>query len=300
MKRNRIIALTLSLILLTLALPALAEDAAEADLSAYGPGLDRTPTSHGHDTAQHISEQYGVGLTDGAPLYAPAQPQPLNAYIITHANCDVGINHDDMYKVSDKGLVEPLIGYLNEWSDEITDKSDKAIRFVASPDDADILIVANHAYEYYGLYGSGTYTCKAYSCRLTLRAVQLSHPENTCELTAVNEPGTTITTSGGSKYWRYPPELKDTQKLRGFVSDILGWYGCDAKNGSRGAGVRAAQQALIDRGFLEGSADGSFGPKTEAAVKLLQAAYGLEQSGVIDRETTVALYYSPAAVDSMG
>ena len=38
-------------------------------------------------------------------------------------------------------------------------------------------------------------------------------------------------------------------------------------NGCRGDDVRQLQQALIDLGFLKGSADGIFGSKTEAAVR---------------------------------
>ena len=275
------------------------EPAPEADLSAYGPGLDRSPTNHGYDTAQHMAEKYGIDLTDGAPLYTPAHPQPLNAYIVTREDCDVGINYDDMYKVADKGLVDSITKYLVEWSDEIASESNRAIRFVIDPDDADVLIVACQTFEYYGLYGSGAYTCSAYSSRVTLKAVQLTNPQNTCEFSAVNEPGSTITTNGGSKFWKHPPEIEDTQNLTNLAEGILSWYGCDAKNGSKGAGVKAAQQALIDRGFLEGGADGSFGPKTEAAVKRLQQAYGLEETGVIDRKTTVALYFNDAAVESM-
>ena len=87
--------------------------------------------------------------------------------------------------------------------------------------------------------------------------------------------------------------------LTNFVDAIQGWYGDQAKNGSKGAGVKAAQQSLIDRGFLAGSADGSFGPKTEAAVKLLQETYGLEPDGVIQGKTLVAVYFNQTAVDAV-
>ena len=36
------------------------EPAPEADLSAYGPGLERSPTNQGYDTAQHMAEKYGI------------------------------------------------------------------------------------------------------------------------------------------------------------------------------------------------------------------------------------------------
>ena len=41
-------------------------------------------------------------------------------------------------------------------------------------------------------------------------------------------------------------------------------------NGSRGEDVRELQQALIDLGFLKGTADGVFGNKTENAVRNFQ------------------------------
>ena len=52
------------------------------------------------------------------------------------------------------------------------------------------------------------------------------------------------------------------------------------KRGSRGAAVQQLQQQLIKLGFLKGSADGIFGPQTEAAVRSFQKAYGLKQDGI--------------------
>ena len=52
------------------------------------------------------------------------------------------------------------------------------------------------------------------------------------------------------------------------------------RRGSRGAAVQQLQQQLIKLGFLQGSADGIFGPQTEAAVRSFQKAYGLKQDGI--------------------
>jgi len=52
------------------------------------------------------------------------------------------------------------------------------------------------------------------------------------------------------------------------------------KRGSRGAAVQQLQQQLTKLGFLKGSADGIFGPQTEAAVRSFQKAYGLKQDGI--------------------
>lgn len=59
--------------------------------------------------------------------------------------------------------------------------------------------------------------------------------------------------------------------------------------GSAGDEVAEAQRALIDLGFLEGDADGVFGPMTESAVSAFQADKGLEATGIIDKETHDAL-----------
>jgi peptidoglycan hydrolase-like protein with peptidoglycan-binding domain len=58
--------------------------------------------------------------------------------------------------------------------------------------------------------------------------------------------------------------------------------------GARGDGVRALQQALTTLGTPM-TADGSFGPKTGAAIAALQAAEGLPQTGVVDAATLAAI-----------
>jgi putative chitinase len=61
------------------------------------------------------------------------------------------------------------------------------------------------------------------------------------------------------------------------------------KQGSRGTGVAALQQALKDHGFDPGSTDGNFGPATLAAVKAFQASAGLEADGAAGPATAEAL-----------
>ena len=55
------------------------------------------------------------------------------------------------------------------------------------------------------------------------------------------------------------------------------------------AQVRQLQQALIGLGYLEGSADGSYGPKTRAAVQDFQRDYGLGADGSAGPDTMTAL-----------
>ena len=52
-----------------------------------------------------------------------------------------------------------------------------------------------------------------------------------------------------------------------------------AIKGDENGGVRELQQRLIDLGYLNGAADGKFGNATEAAVKAIQEAIGVEPTG---------------------
>ena len=53
--------------------------------------------------------------------------------------------------------------------------------------------------------------------------------------------------------------------------------------------VRSVQQALNDRGFSVGPADGQWGPSTEDGVRRFQAAAGLPVTGNADSQTLNAL-----------
>ena len=278
------------------------EKAAEAPESGGSilPGMIREGrSSSGYEMAQTLAERYGTGLSAGYPVYTPADPQPLNVFLVTRDDCEVGINRDGMYKVSEKGLVDSITRYLKEWIGEIEEESGGAIRFVKDPDRADVLISACQKYSFYGTYGQGTYRCSAYSSTVILQAVQLSHPENYTTFRLTNNPGKTITTNGGSKWWKYPPELENTTELAGFVDSILGWYGWDLKSGSQGEKVAVLQQALIARGALSGDASGIYDAQTEDAVKALQTACGLNPTGRIDAATLIAVYYGQQEVDAL-
>lgn len=61
------------------------------------------------------------------------------------------------------------------------------------------------------------------------------------------------------------------------------------KQGSRGTQVKYLQQNLIGLGFLSGSADGSYGPKTRAAVQAFQAEFGLSVDGSAGEDTQTAV-----------
>lgn len=61
------------------------------------------------------------------------------------------------------------------------------------------------------------------------------------------------------------------------------------KQGSKGTEVKQLQKNLIGLGFLEGSADGSYGSKTKAAVKEFQAEFGLNPDGNAGEATQAAV-----------
>ncbi len=66
------------------------------------------------------------------------------------------------------------------------------------------------------------------------------------------------------------------------------------KRGSRGEAVRQVQKRLIELGYLNGSADGIFGPMTEAAVRAFQRKAGIVVDGLVGSQTIAKLFSSTA------
>lgn len=65
-----------------------------------------------------------------------------------------------------------------------------------------------------------------------------------------------------------------------------------SRRASKGAGrgdVKAAQQALKDKGHDPGPVDGVMGPKTQAALHDFQKSSGIKESGRLDSETMAKL-----------
>jgi hypothetical protein len=272
--------------------------AARADV-IYGPGLNRVEAGKGYQQAQALAEQMGVELADGMPLYKPANAQPLNACMVVHPQCEVGIDRDDIYPVSEKGLIPEITDYLDRWIDDIQSASGGTIRFVADPNDADVLVSARQRFRLYGEYSGGGMSAEGYACTVQLTARQLSDKDNRVSLTLTSRPQDTVALRGNGRFWKTAPKLSGSDELDAFVGNIMTWYGYGARTGSKGAGVRRIQQSMIRRYFLGGKADGSFGPRTEAALKSLQEAYSLEKTGVVDGKTLIAVYYDHAAVDDV-
>jgi peptidoglycan hydrolase-like protein with peptidoglycan-binding domain len=61
------------------------------------------------------------------------------------------------------------------------------------------------------------------------------------------------------------------------------------KKNSSGAAVKLAQQLLTDYGYDPGPVDGSFGPKTEQAVKQFQTDFLLTVDGIVGPKTWAML-----------
>ena len=68
------------------------------------------------------------------------------------------------------------------------------------------------------------------------------------------------------------------------------YVGETLKEGATGQDVANAQMKLKAAGYLQGNADGIFGPKTKQAVLKLQKNYGLKQDGVIGQSTWLVLW----------
>ena len=61
------------------------------------------------------------------------------------------------------------------------------------------------------------------------------------------------------------------------------------RRGQRGAAIKEVQEMLITLGYLNGSADGAFGARTEGAVLAFQKAKGLDATGIVGEATYGAL-----------
>lgn len=62
------------------------------------------------------------------------------------------------------------------------------------------------------------------------------------------------------------------------------------KKGDTDEEIKNIQEKLIEQGFLDDTADGMFGSRTEAAIKAYQNSVGLGESGIADEETQKKLF----------
>ena len=78
-------------------------------------------------------------------------------------------------------------------------------------------------------------------------------------------------------------------ELKGVAYEGRAGESMTLRSGDRGDEVKALQEQLNRLGYPAGEADGIFGPKTERAVKGLQAASGLTADGVVGPDTRQAI-----------
>ena len=273
-------------------------------VNRFIPGSARVPASVGYDIYASLAKKYGIRNyinTKWQVLgYVAPDASPLNAYIVTHPTFDVRIETWGARSGLSNSLNSEVIGNLKTWAHNIEDASEGAIRFVDDPDKADILVVAEQNLLPSGTYKSGNRTAEGYATSVTLYAMKLSEPYSKASATKSKSPGRQAVINAGSKhFWTSPPTFRGSAELKRLVETIMGWYGCQASEYPEKADAALARQALIDRGYLAGSAAAGFDDEMKAAVMRLQADYGLEQTGNIDRVTLIALYYDKAAVEEI-
>lgn len=66
--------------------------------------------------------------------------------------------------------------------------------------------------------------------------------------------------------------------------------------GDRNENVKKLQERLIELGYLTGPADGSYGAKTQKAVRLFQYQNGLQQDGIAGKATQTVLFEDPYVI----
>ena len=111
-----------------------------------------------------------------------------------------------------------------------------------------------------------------------------------------NSPLPDVTEKGGegenSEEAENKAEESEAPVLAPEFAELIG-----VSKGTFGSAAKAVQQLLIDAGVsLRGGADGEFGRVSEAALKEYQKDHGLDQTGVADEATLLALTGSVVAV----
>ncbi|MGH7313971.1 MAG: peptidoglycan-binding domain-containing protein [Candidatus Rokuibacteriota bacterium] len=98
--------------------------------------------------------------------------------------------------------------------------------------------------------------------------------------------------TGGAPQTQQAPSQPDAMKSDGMKSDTMKPDSSKASRAGRTGNreqVKAAQEALKQKGFDPGPADGMMGPKTRDALKDYQEAEKINQTGRLDAETMAKL-----------
>ena len=264
-------------------------------LSRPLPGMDRAEPLKDCRRSADLAAEKGVELTDGYPLYTPADPQPLNAYLVTYPGCMYSTNHellsvDGAEDREWKGWFRPT---LKDWMEDIIDMSHSGIRFVKDPDQAEILVSVMQYFDKSGTYQnqSDLSIVNGYACYLSISARSLTDGRSV-GVSFSYIPGDSEKAPGGGDFWMLPASIRNTEELRTLTGTIMGWYGFEGEQGRDPEGLKRFQQALIDRGFMEGEATGVYDGNTSRAVLLLEKLYRLPENDAIDEEVLTAAYYN--------
>lgn len=110
-------------------------------------------------------------------------------------------------------------------------------------------------------------------------SVQITEPNKT---SSTNEPSVTQNTTAAPTDTPKPADTPKPTDTPAPTEDPTQYV---LKRGDKNEDVRQLQKRLIELGYLNDSADGDFGPKTENAVIAYQKAAGLTASGVCDYNT---------------
>ncbi len=100
----------------------------------------------------------------------------------------------------------------------------------------------------------------------------------------------TVVEGSYAEQWAQEENMNYTSVAPPTEEELLAMRYPALQKGSKGEGVRRLQQALIDGGYLDDTADGSYGPKTAAAVSAAQEALGMEADGVASPPFQSKLY----------
>ena len=141
------------------------------------------------------------------------------------------------------------------------------------------------AFDYFGNRSHPDYTgitSEQYANRMLLRETMVSHgfkplASEWWHFTLKSEPYSNTYFTFPIRKDILPHSDKQTKASSPAQAEIF------LRPGMKGEAVQYYQKKLIAAGYLSGSADGSYGAKTESAVKQFQLAHNLEPTGIITK-----------------
>ena len=99
-------------------------------------------------------------------------------------------------------------------------------------------------------------------------------------------------------FWLLPISVTKREVVELEPDPALANYN-ELKKGDKGDEVKALQQRLIDLKYLNDTADGSYGKKTQSAVERFQSKNSLTETGIADPATQALLFSDDAAENTL-